>query len=186
MLGRRRLHPPRGRAGPTGAGEAAFPHPFRSAVDLLARGDESGLTIAQVMRANEAALRPPAEVEAHVARAIAAMFACVDRGLSAEGELPGGLKVKRRAKAIHERLRANATRNARAAHEIMDFVSVYALAVNEENAAGGRVLPDLGRRTCHRGRRPIRRPTARVSATVKPSTRPSIASGNVPGTALAQ
>ena len=125
---------------PTGAGEVAFPHPFRSAVDLLARGDESGLTIAQVMRANEAALRPPAEVEAHVATVIAAMFACVDRGLSAEGELPGGLKVKRRAKAIHERLRANATRNARAAHEIMDFVSVYALAVNEENAAGGRVV----------------------------------------------
>jgi L-serine dehydratase len=68
------------------------------------------------------------------------MLACVDRGLSVDGQLPGGLKVKRRAKAIYERLRANATQNARAAHEIMDFVSVYAMAVNEENASGGRVV----------------------------------------------
>ena len=92
------------------------------------------------MRANEAALRAPAEVAAHVDLVIATMLACVDRGLSVDGQLPGGLKVKRRAKAIYDRLRANATQNARAAHEIMDFVSVYAMAVNEENAAGGRVV----------------------------------------------
>jgi L-serine dehydratase len=126
-------------AEPTGE-DIAFPYPFRSAADLIARGRESGLSIAEVMRANEAALRPPDEVAAHIDLVIAAMLACVDRGLSVDGQLPGGLKVKRRAKAIYQRLRANATQNARAAHEIMDFVSVYAMAVNEENAAGGRVV----------------------------------------------
>jgi len=125
-----------------GAGDAkvAYPHPFRSSADLLARGRESGLSIALLMRENEAALRPPAEVAAHIDLVIAAMLACVERGLSVDGQLPGGLKVKRRAKAIYERLRANAMQNARAAHEIMEFVSVYAMAVNEENAAGGRVV----------------------------------------------
>jgi L-serine dehydratase len=125
---------------PTGEGEVAWPYPFRSSADLLARGRDSGLSIALVMRANEAALHPPAEVAAYIDNVIAAMLTCVDRGLAVDGQLPGGLKVKRRAKAIYDRLRANATQNARAAHEIMDFVSVYAMAVNEENAAGGRVV----------------------------------------------
>jgi L-serine dehydratase len=124
----------------TAGSQVAYPYPFRSSADLLARGRESGLSIALLMRANEAALRPPAEVAAHVDLVIATMLACVDRGLLVDGQLPGGLKVKRRAKAIYDRLRANATQNARAAHEIMDFVSVYAMAVNEENAAGGRVV----------------------------------------------
>jgi L-serine dehydratase len=119
---------------------ASYPHPFRNAADLIARGQESGLSIAAMMRANEEALRPPAEVDAHVDLVIAAMFACMDRGLAVDGELPGGLRVKRRAKGIYEKLKANASLNLRAAHEIMDFVSVYAMAVNEENAAGGRVV----------------------------------------------
>jgi L-serine dehydratase len=123
-----------------GAANVSYPHPFRSAADLIARGRESGLDIAAMMRANEAVLRPPAEVAAHIDLVIAAMLSCIERGLAVDGELPGGLKVKRRAKAIYERLKANATLNARAAHEIMDFVSVYAMAVNEENAAGGRVV----------------------------------------------
>jgi L-serine dehydratase len=123
-----------------GGDDVAWPYPFRSSADLLAQGRASGQPIALMMRANEAALRPPAEVAAHIDLVIATMLACVDRGLGVDGQLPGGLKVKRRAKAIYERLRANATQNARAAHEIMDFVSVYAMAVNEENAAGGRVV----------------------------------------------
>ena len=68
------------------------------------------------------------------------MFASVDRGLTQSGPLPGGLKVMRRAKAIHDRLVDASRRNFHPAHEIMDFVSVYAMAVNEENAAGGRVV----------------------------------------------
>ena len=68
------------------------------------------------------------------------MLGAIDRGLTREGPLPGGLAVSRRAKAIHDKLVADAGRNARAAHEIMDYVAVYAMAVNEENAAGGRVV----------------------------------------------
>ena len=123
-----------------GAADVSYPYPFRNAADLIARGRESGLSIAAMMRANEEALRPLAEVDAHVDLVIAAMFACIDRGLAVDGELPGGLRVKRRAKGIYEKLKANASLNLRAAHEIMDFVSVYAMAVNEENAAGGRVV----------------------------------------------
>ncbi len=123
-----------------GAADFTYPYPFRSAADLMARGKESGLPFAGMMQANEATLRPFAEVDAHIDLVIAAMLACIDRGLSVDGLLPGGLKVKRRAKAIYERLKANASLNARAAHEIMDFISVYAIAVNEENAAGGRVV----------------------------------------------
>jgi L-serine dehydratase len=68
------------------------------------------------------------------------MLACVDRGLVKAGELPGGLKVKRRAPAIFSKLEFERTSNTRAAHEIMDYISVFAIAVNEENAAGGRIV----------------------------------------------
>jgi L-serine dehydratase len=122
------------------AAGAAVPYPFRNAAELLARASESGLAIAELVRANEAAARPTSEVDADLDTVIGAMFASLDRGLSREGPLPGGLKVTRRAKAIFDHLAANAGRNARAAHEIMDYVSVYAMAVNEENAAGGRVV----------------------------------------------
>ena len=120
--------------------EAPLPYPFRSGAELLARGRESGLSIAELMRANEAALRPQGAADAHAGRVIDVMFACVDRGLTKSGPLPGGLKVMRRAKAIHDRLAEASRRNFHPAHEIMDFVGVYAMAVNEENAAGGRVV----------------------------------------------
>ena len=123
-----------------GANEAPVPHPFRSGAELLARGRDSGLSIAALVRANEAAMRPAEEVEAYAGRIIDVMFDCVDRGLTQSGPLPGGLKVNRRAKAIYGRLIEAAQRNFHPAHEIMDFVSVYAMAVNEENAAGGRVV----------------------------------------------
>jgi L-serine dehydratase len=120
--------------------EPDLPYPFRSGAELLARGRESGLSIAELMRANEAALRSEGEADAHAERVIDVMFASVDRGLTQSGPLPGGLKVMRRAKAIHDRLMDASKRNFHPAHEIMDFVSVYAMAVNEENAAGGRVV----------------------------------------------
>jgi L-serine dehydratase len=129
-----------GVSGETPAAETPLPYPFRSGAELLARGREAGLSIAGLMRANEAALRPQGEAEAHVGRVLDVMFACLDRGLTQSGPLPGGLKVMRRAKAIHDRLMERAQRNLHPAHEIMDFVSVYAMAVNEENAAGGRVV----------------------------------------------
>jgi L-serine dehydratase len=129
-----------------GAGEDAsaaapkLPYPFRSGAELLARGRESGLSVAEIMRANEAALRSEGEADAHADRILDVMFASLDRGLTQSGPLPGGLKVSRRAKAIHDRLAEASKRNFHPAHEIMDFVSVYAMAVNEENAAGGRVV----------------------------------------------
>jgi L-serine dehydratase len=75
------------------------PHPFRSGAALLEIGARTGLSIEEIVFANECALRPRAEVEAHVARVIATMMACIDHGMQAEGELPGRLRVKRRAVA---------------------------------------------------------------------------------------
>ena len=121
------------------APEPRVPYPFRSGAELLARGRESGLSIAELMRLNEKAL-PRGSADAHVERVIDVMLACIDRGLAHSGPLPGGLKVMRRAKAIHDRLTEASKRNFHQPHEIMDFVSVYAMAVNEENAAGGRVV----------------------------------------------
>ena len=139
-LDRRRVHRPRRRGRDASAAEARLPYPFRSGAELLARGREAGLSIAELMRANEAALRPESAVDAHVERILDVMLACIDRGLAQSGPLPGGLKLMRRAMAIHDRLMEAAQRNFHPPHEIMDFVSVYAMAVNEENAAGGRVV----------------------------------------------
>jgi L-serine dehydratase len=122
------------------AGGAAYPLPFRDAADLLRVAAANGLSIADLMGRNEIALAGEAAVEARLDAILDAMLACLARGLGQDGQLPGGLKVNRRAKAIYERLNADIGRNARRAHEIMDFVSVYAMAVNEENAAGGRVV----------------------------------------------
>lgn len=123
---------------------AVLPHPFSSGAGLLARAAEAGLSIAELMYANELALRPRPEVDAHIDDVLRVMSDCIDRGLSQDGVLPGGLKVRRRARAILDRLlpvAADRDLPARpCAHEVTDFVSVYAMAVNEENAAGGRVV----------------------------------------------
>ena len=123
-----------------GAITTQVPYPFANAVDLLRVGQETGLTIAEIVRANEVALRPAPEVLAHVDRVIATMMAAIDRGLQGEGVLPGALKVPRRARALRKRLEADTSRNDLAPHEKMDWVSLFAMAVNEENAAGGRVV----------------------------------------------
>ncbi|MCK0208153.1 L-serine ammonia-lyase [Starkeya koreensis] len=122
---------------PAPADEAPLPHPFRNARELLAMADGAGLTIAELVSANEHARRPATQVSAHLDAVADAMMACVDRGIATSGELPGGLQVRRRAKAIRDSLLA---RNAPSPHEVMDWVSLYAIAVNEENAAGGRVV----------------------------------------------
>ena len=123
--------------GATAVESVAVPLPFASADELLEVAASAQLSIAELILRNEQALRPLAEIDAHLDAVAQAMMACIDRGMSAPGELPGGLKVRRRAAALYERLR-NA--KGRAAHEIMDYVSLYAIAVNEENAAGGRVV----------------------------------------------
>lgn len=122
------------------ASEHPVPHPFETGAALLAACARSGLSVAGVQMANECALRTRAEVDAGLDAISEAMLACIERGLRMEGQLPGRLRVKRRAKAIREQLVANRLANARPPHEIMDWISVFAIAVNEENAAGGRVV----------------------------------------------
>jgi L-serine dehydratase len=121
---------------------AAHPEPYQfgSAADLLSIGRQHGLSIAEIVRSNELSQRTAREVDAHIHRISDVMFDCIERGMGTEGELPGGLHVRRRAKAIHDRLKADNGRNLRLPHEAMDWVSLFAIAVNEENAAGGRVV----------------------------------------------
>ncbi len=119
---------------------APVPHPYTTSAELLALAARAGLTIAELQRANERAFRSDAEISAGITRIWAAMRACVARGLQQEGELPGGLRVRRRAPGLHARLAANAGRNEQDVLQGMDWVNLYALAVNEENAAGGRVV----------------------------------------------
>ena len=128
-------HPRGGEDGPP------VPHPFETAADLLARARATGKSIAALQRENEAARRSMAEIDAGLARIWAVMADCIDRGLgSSEAQLPGGLKVRRRAPAIHRRLMEERGNNLVAPHTINDWISVYAIAVNEENAAGAQVV----------------------------------------------
>ncbi len=119
---------------------AAVPFPFRNAAQMLDMAAASGLTIAEMKRRNELVFRSRAELDAGLSRLWQVMNDCIDRGLAADGILPGGLKVRRRAKAIHQKLLAERGLNLTAPHTINDWMSVYAMAVNEENAAGGQVV----------------------------------------------
>ncbi len=116
----------------------SLPCPFSSAEELLQIADTRGATLEQILDANEMAWRPQAETDALVDAVRAAMSASIDAGCHADGVLPGGLKVKRRARAIHDKLVARGPRPA--SSTIFEWVSLWALAVNEENAAGGRVV----------------------------------------------
>jgi L-serine dehydratase len=119
---------------------APVPYPYGDAEELLRLAAASNLSIADLALANEAARRPDAQVLAYIDKIAATMLACIDRGLTQEGELGGGLHVKRRAARIFAELQSRAQANDAPPHAYMDFVSAYAMAVNEENAAGGRVV----------------------------------------------
>jgi L-serine dehydratase len=119
---------------------AACPYPFDTAAAMLRMAAESGLSIAAMKRANEEATRAPREVDEGLARIWSVMNGCIERGLSREGELPGGLRVKRRARNIFEQLKQERGSNRSQPHVVADWLSVYAMAVNEENAAGGQVV----------------------------------------------
>jgi L-serine dehydratase len=142
-----------------GAGSAAasarrvVPYPFRSAAELLHTAAGHGLTIAELLLANEVALldepsivRPPVEgvgeakVQAAVLKLWAAMQECAERGIATEGILPGGLKVRRRAPRLARRLSEREPGAAVDPLAALDYVTMWAMAVNEENAAGGRVV----------------------------------------------
>lgn len=113
---------------------------FRSGADLLELARREGLSIAGIARANEQAMLTDPEIDAGLARIEAAMSACIDRGMAADGILPGGLRVKRRAPALHRHLTERAERALSDPLTVIDWVNLWALAVNEENAAGGRVV----------------------------------------------
>ena len=119
---------------------APVAYPFKSANEMMEMSAQSGKTIAQMKEANELSRRPRADLEAGLTRLWDVMNDCIDRGLARDGILPGGLSVKRRAKNIHEKLLAERGMNLNAPHTINDWMSVYAMAVNEENAAGGQVV----------------------------------------------
>ena len=115
-------------------------HPFSSGDALLAITRETGLSIAQVMRKNEHAWRTDAELDAGLDAIWDAMKGCVERGCRTDGHLPGGMQVKRRAAELHRTLSSRPEQALKDQLTILDFVNVYAMAVNEENAAGGRVV----------------------------------------------
>jgi len=114
------------------------PHPFGSAADLLGICAATGNSIAGVVLSNEDAMRPRAETEAALDKIADVMLACIERGLVREGTLPGGLKVRRRAPDLWKKLQANPQSNER--EQLFDWLNVYAMAVNEENANGGQVV----------------------------------------------
>ncbi len=118
----------------------AVPHPFRSAAEMLSMARESGLSIAEMKRANEEAHLSREELDAGLDRIWNAMNACIERGLNKDGIMPGGLKVRRRAKMLFERMQNDWKENRPNPLLANDWLSVYAMAVNEENAAGGRVV----------------------------------------------
>ena len=127
-------------AGESGVLPPPIPYPFKSAQQMLEMARQSGLTIAAMKRANELVMRDGVALKSGTQRIWSVMNACIERGLSADGTLPGGLKVRRRAKAIHQALLAERGLNLTAPHVINDWMSTYAMAVNEENAAGGQVV----------------------------------------------
>jgi L-serine dehydratase len=117
-----------------------LPLPFHSADELLQRAHQIHSSIAEVMRRNERHWRSDAQIDAGLLKIWQVMQDCVERGCRTEGILPGGFKVKRRAAALKKALTANPEQALSDPLQVLDWVNLYALAVNEENAAGGRVV----------------------------------------------
>lgn len=121
-------------------GEVAVPHPFKNAAELMSMCQEHQMSVSELTLANEASYRPEHETRAKLQEIWQAMQDCVQRGISRDGILPGGLQVKRRAKQNYDQLRQRPESALADPLSILDWVNLYALAVNEENAAGGRVV----------------------------------------------
>jgi L-serine dehydratase len=124
-------------AAPAGA---KVPYPFRNAVEMLDMARRSGLSIAEMKRVNEEVHMPREKLDEGLDRIWEAMRGCIERGLSQDGIMPGGLKVRRRARMLHDKLQEQWSQNRPNPLLANDWLSIYAMAVNEENAAGGRVV----------------------------------------------
>ncbi len=122
------------------ASDQAIPFPFNSGADFLRLGREHGLRLAQLEMENEKTWRTEENIRAGLLNIWRVMQGCVQRGLTREGILPGGLHVRRRAPLLYHELTAHPERALRDPLTIIDWINLYALAVNEENAAGGRVV----------------------------------------------
>jgi L-serine dehydratase len=116
------------------------PYPFRTGTELLGFCRDEDLSVSQVMLANECVRRPEAEVRAGLLKIWSVMIECIQNGCSTAGVLPGGLKVRRRAADLYQRLIADGAGDPNDPLIAMDWVTLWALAVNEENASGGRVV----------------------------------------------
>ncbi|MBL4807613.1 MAG: L-serine ammonia-lyase [Rhodobacteraceae bacterium] len=122
------------------AEEPSAPYPFKTADEMLEMAHASGKSIADLKRENELHHMTEPALRDGLAKVWGVMNACIDRGLETDGILEGGLKLRRRAKGIHTSLLAERGLNQSPPHTINDWISVYAIAVNEENAAGGQVV----------------------------------------------
>ena len=128
------------KAGGKQRSDARVPFPFANGVEMLAMARRSGLSIAEMKRANEETRMAREELDGGLDAIWAAMQGCIERGLSQEGIMPGGLKVRRRARQLHDKLQEQWQQNRPNPLLANDWLSIYAMAVNEENAAGGRVV----------------------------------------------
>ncbi|CAI2931821.1 L-serine ammonia-lyase [Aminobacter niigataensis] len=120
--------------------DVLWPYPFDTALSMVRMAKESGLSISAMKRENELVTHQPADLDKGIARIWATMNGCIDRGLALDGVLPGGLGVNRRARKIFEQLNTERNSNRTQPHVTSDWIGVYAMAVNEENAAGGKVV----------------------------------------------
>jgi len=119
---------------------SAIPYPFATAAELLSHCKAHNLTIKDLMLANESVFRPEAEVRQRLLDIDAIMAECIAKGCTKGGILPGGLRVKRRAPELYKKLQAQGLPNPDHQADMMNWLNLYAMAVNEENAAGGRVV----------------------------------------------
>lgn len=127
-------------AHPQAATTEDIPYPFGSAKTLLEQCEKNNLSISDLMLANECHLRPEAEVKARLMHIAEVMHACIEQGCINAGILPGGLNVKRRAPMLFQKLEAKGKPKSHEYMDSMQWLNLYAIAVNEENAAGGRVV----------------------------------------------
>ncbi len=128
------------KSAPPGNEGDGVPYPFANAAEMLDMAAESRMSIAEMKRANEETRLSRAELDARLDSIWNAMNGCIERGLSKDGIMPGGLKVRRRARHLHDRLDEEWRDNRPNPLLANDWLSVYAMAVNEENAAGGRIV----------------------------------------------
>ncbi len=138
--GQRVLNTPTSASADTAGHGQGLPHPFRTGAELLAQCRATGLSVAQLMAANEQHWRSPAEVRRKLLAIWQTMAGAVQRGCASTGTLPGPMHVRRRAAELHKNLSRSPEAALRDPLSMLDWVNLYAMAVNEENAAGGRVV----------------------------------------------